>query len=212
MTNIILTTRSRRLFLDDFIPLKIKGKHKASGYTGNIISDFSIRHFLLSLHHWRKSAFFLLLCLIFKFSPHLRIHKSFYECSSSVQNVASPSQKSKALIKNNVCIYSSMWQGASLWRKDLSAPQRAAIISCTATALLKYAYPLWPIRDSFHLRGILTQAFLNKKQMCSAEWGVSARDYTARSRESCPNQGDETDLREQSRWVGLIWVKVLARW
>lgn len=58
MTNIILTTRSRRLFLDDFIPLKIKGKHKASGYTDNIISDFSIRHFLLSLHRWRKSAFF----------------------------------------------------------------------------------------------------------------------------------------------------------
>lgn len=201
MTNIILTTRSRRLFLDDFIPLKIKGNFRF------LYKTFSVKSASLE-----KIYFFLLLCLIFKFSPHLRIHKSFYECSSSVQNVASPSQRNKALIKNNVCIYSSMWQGASLWRKDLSAPQRAAVISCTATALLKYAYPLWPIRDSFHLRGILTQAFLNKKQTCSAEWGVPARDNTARSRESCPNQGDETDLREQRRWVGLIWVKVLARW
>lgn len=201
MTNIILTTRSRRLFLDDFIPLKIKGNFRF------LYKTFSVKSASLE-----KISFFLLLCLIFKFSPHLRIHKSFYECSSSVQNVASPSQRNKALIKNNVCIYSSMWQGASLWRKDLSAPQRAAVISCTATALLKYAYPLWPIRDSFHLRGILTQAFLNKKQTCSAEWGVPARDNTARSRESCPNQGDETDLREQRRWVGLIWVKVLARW
>lgn len=79
-------------------------------------------------------------------------------------------------VASKQCAHST-WQIDSLWRKDLSTSQGAAVVCCIVTALLHGAYLLWPIRDSFHHRSWLRIS--SPRNKCALLGGKApARDDT----------------------------------